>query len=294
MARNNDWPERIAVLGVGLIGGSVALAWREAGFAGQLVGFDTCPITLEQALTDGPFDSVHTELAPAVGSAELVVVATPIRAALGLIRRCAPHLSPGTVVTDVCSTKVAVVAAMDRHLPPEIGYVGGHPLAGSEKRGFYAARAELFEGAIWVLTPGSHSPPEAQELVSRMVRRTGASVREMAAAEHDRFVAVVSHLPQLAATSLMLAVVEHEEQLPGLLDLAAGGLADTTRIAASDAAMWADICMTNRDNIIGAVEAYRYQLKQLVTLVEAGDPAGLAACFAEGAEARRRLDSNES
>jgi prephenate dehydrogenase len=265
---------RAAVVGTGLIGGSLALALAEQGW--HVTGSDHDPARLARAQERG---IVHaTGIDP---EAELTFVAVPV----GSVPAAAHEaLARGGVVTDVGSVKAPVVAAVDH-----ARFVGGHPMAGSEAIGLDGARADLFDGATWVLTPTAATDPTAQALVHSVVRSFGADVLTLAPADHDELVAMVSHVPHLTAASLMDLAAGRAEEHSALLRLAAGGFRDMTRIAAGDPAMWLDICTDNRAAILGVLDELVASLGDMRDIVDRGDTEELLARLRTAQHARRAL-----
>lgn len=265
---------RAAVVGTGLIGGSVGLALRRAGWF--VTGTDRDPARASRALELGAIDAVGTD-----PTAELTFVAVPVSA---VPEAADAALSAGGVVTDVGSVKAPVVAAVDH-----VRFVGGHPMAGSEALGVDGARADMFDGAAWVLTPTETTDAQAHALVHSVISSFGADVLTLAPAQHDRLVATVSHVPHLTAAALMQLAIGRERQDPALLRLAAGGFRDMTRIAAGDPGMWLDVCAENRDAIVEVLDELALALGELRSVVAAGDPAGLEQQLRSAQAARRSL-----
>ncbi len=255
--------DRVAIVGLGLIGASVALAARRADASVFIVGVDSGEV-VRQALERGVVDA-GSESLDVVSDSDLLVLAAPVLQNIALIPRVACHISARTVVTDVGSTKVAMMEAA-RSFAGAITFVGGHPIAGAATRGIEHARANLFVGRRWVITPGDESSGEVIDRLSGFVRSLGATPHLMGAAEHDRVMAFVSHLPQLAASALMVAAADGAGEAG--LALAGPGLRDTTRLAESPFGIWADICASNAENIRTALD------RLIVELV--GVRAGLA------------------
>ncbi len=265
---------RAAVIGTGLIGGSVAAALRAAGWF--VTGSDRDPETAEQARELGLVDAVGED-----PHAELTVVAVPAGAIAEVAERA---LAGGGVVTDVGSVKAPVVAAVDH---PR--FVGGHPMAGSEALGVEGSRADLFEGATWVLTPNASTDPSALTLVNQVVRSLGAEVLTLSPEDHDRLVATVSHVPHLTAATLMGVAATRAEEHAALLRLAAGGFRDMTRIAAGDPGIWIDICRDNREAILDVFDGLLVSLSAMREMVAQGDGDALRHRLAEAQQARRNL-----
>lgn len=281
--------EKIAIVGVGLIGGSLGLAWRRQGAARVVAGIDLSPDILRRAAEIGAIDEGTTDLAEGVRGADLVVLATPIGAVLEMAPALAGLLAPGTVVMDVGSTKGAVCRRMREVLPPGVVFVGGHPMAGSEGQGIEAADPYLFQNAVFVLTPGEGVPAAVLEDLRALVSLTGAEVALMDPDLHDRAVAAVSHLPQLVAVALVDAAAAAEAESPGVLALAAGGFRDTTRITASPAGIWLDILDSNREAVLEMLGRFRAALDGLEAAVRAADRRRIEAAFTRAREVRGRL-----
>lgn len=240
---------RIAIVGVGLIGGSIAFAARRMFPDATIVGVDRDDVVVA-ARQLGAVTQASTSL-DGVRGADLVVLAAPVQANLTILSSLPDLVSPATLVTDTGSTKRAIVAAAAT-LGKAITFVGGHPLAGAARGGIEASRVDLFERRPWVLTPTSTTVRSHVDRLNAFVRALGAQPLELDAAEHDRLLAVTSHLPQLAASALMHVVGEAVGSAG--LALSGGGLADTTRVAASPARIWTDICATNTDELLPALD----------------------------------------
>ncbi len=282
---------RIAIVGVGLIGGSLGLAWRHRGLDAELVGIDLSEENLHLALERGAIDRGVTDFREGVAGADLVVLCTPIRAMLEIASELSSLLAPGTVVTDVGSTKRVITEHMEKVLPDGVYFVGGHPMAGSEQAGIRAADPFLFENAVYILTPGTKTMPAVTRSVAELLSLTGCEVIYMSAAEHDLCVAAVSHLPQIVAVSLARTVGDMDGEVGGILRLAAGGFRDTTRVAASPPMMWQDICVTNRDMILQVLGKYREALGRLERFVAEGDTTFLAEEFRCARRVREAIPS---
>lgn len=255
---------RIAVLGVGLMGGSFALALRQRRFRGEIVGWDR-PEVLTQAEKRGAIGRGTTELAEAVRSAELVYVATPVVLTLELLPQVLRGVAPGTLVTDTGSSKAAICRVAWEACPAEVSFLGGHPMTGKETRGIENAEADLFVDATYVLTPEEPEAlktPPARALLE-WIREIGARSATLDAETHDWAVALVSHLPQLVATALASAVWDEtdEDGLP--IRFAGPGFRDMTRLAASPYEIWRDIGLTNSENIARALERLEQKLERL-------------------------------
>lgn len=279
---------RLAVVGVGLIGGSVAAALRRAGACREFVGAGRNPANLERALELGIVERTFTEPAEAVRGADLVLVAAPVAQFPRIFAAIAPALEPDALVVDGGSTKQDVAAAARAHLGAALArFVPSHPIAGAEKSGAAAAKAELLDGRRVVITPLAETTPEAVARAEAMWRACGARVSRMTPEAHDAVLAAVSHLPHV----LSYALVHEFAGRPNsgeLFGLAAGGFRDFTRIASSHPEMWRDICVANRAALLVEIERYASKLGELRALVERGDGAALEQVFAEARAARER------
>jgi prephenate dehydrogenase len=281
-----DPVQRVAVLGTGLVGGSVGLAARRRGLT--VCGYDPDLGRARRAQAVGAIDVVAPDVPTAVARADLVVVAVPVGHTATVV--CEALAAGARVVTDVGSVKAAVVEAVESARPDGAArFVGGHPMAGSEQDGLDGADAEMFVGATWVLTPTPVTDPGAFELVRDFAVSLGAEVIAVSPRHHDALVAVVSHVPQLAATTLMDVAARRGEEHATLLRLAAGGFRDMTRIAASHPAIWPDICVANRDAIVESLDAYLVGLRSVRELVAAADRDGLLDLLERARAARRNL-----
>jgi prephenate dehydrogenase len=277
---------KVVVCGVGLIGGSFALALRAAGQAGEIVGLGRSPAPLDEAQALGVIDRVATDWADALAGADLVLLGMPVGQMAPVMAALVPHLRPGTLVTDGGSTKADVVLAARAAFGAKIGqFVPGHPIAGAEKSGVAAARADLYRERRVVLTPLPENAPADVARVRAAWAACGAQVSELSADLHDRVFAAVSHLPHLLAFTLVhdLAGRDNADQLFGF---AAGGFRDFTRIASSHPEMWRDICLANREALLEELDIYAAELMRARVLLAAGDGEGLERLFAT-ARARR-------
>jgi prephenate dehydrogenase len=271
----------LAVVGVGLLGGSVALAARRRGL-GRVVGIDRDAETLEHARRRGLVDDVSTELR-AAADAELVVFCTPVDRIPEQALELAPLCRTGTVLTDVGSTKADIVRRLEGRLPADVAFVGGHPLAGSEKQGHGHANADLFLGRCVLLTPTSSAPEWATQRVEAFWHTLGATVRRMTPEEHDRAMALTSHLPHLVASALAGTLP------PELADLTATGFRDTTRLAAGGPELWSAIFASNRDALLEALGRFTEHVERFRTALEANDFTALAELLRQGKRLREGL-----
>jgi prephenate dehydrogenase len=281
--------ERVAVVGVGLIGGSFALALKAAKLCGRVTGIGRGAANLQLALERGIVDAIAQDVA----DADLVLIATQVAQFPAVLDAIAPRLKPAAIVTDAGSTKRDVVAAARAALGAKIAqFVPAHPIAGAEKSGAAAASAELFRGRRVVLTPLPENPASNVQAVEEAWRACGARVSRMSAEEHDAVFAAVSHLPHLLAYALVHEFAGRADSAR-LFSFAAGGFRDFTRIASSHPEMWRDICVANRGPLLAELDRYADKLRTLRPLLERGDGEALERLFAEARAARERWLSGE-
>ena len=279
---------QVTVVGLGLMGGSLAAALRAGGACREVRGVARRPETIAEALARGFVDRGTLDLAEGVRGSDVVVLATPVRTIVELIPHLGPLLSPGCLLMDVGSTKAAIAKAMER-LPAHVQPLGGHPMCGKEVSGIGAAEAGLYQGATFVLTPLPRTSPEALALAWELVEAVGARPLVMDAHRHDRLVAAVSHLPYLLSLALVAAAEDVAEEDGMVWDLAASGFRDTSRLAASDVTMMLDILLTNREEVAGMLGRLRRELDELARLLEAKDERGLRRVMEAARERRRGL-----
>ena len=277
---------RLALIGVGLIGGSFARAARAAGKVAYVVGFDTDLDAVRRGVKLGVIDEAASMASQAVAGANLVMIATPVGAIRQVLREIAPHLHGAAIVTDVGSTKVRVVEAAREELATAFPrFVPGHPIAGREQSGVDHADVALFRDKVFISTPVAQTNLNAVEWVGALWREVGCRTERMTPEEHDSVFAAVSHLPHLLAFALV-AYIATQPDSERRFALAGAGFRDFTRIAASDAEMWSDICVSNPSAIGNELRAYREQLEQLQRALDASDRAALRRVFLQAATTR--------
>jgi prephenate dehydrogenase len=277
---------RVALVGTGLIGGSIGLALTRAGV--EVHAFDADPDQAARAVAMGAVADLADSVEAAVHDADVVIVATPVGRVAELVVRALDAGAP--VVTDVGSVKAPILREVEEARPDlAMRFVGGHPMAGSEQDGLAGAEVDLFAGATWVLTPTGSTDPGAHTVVRSLVAELGAEIVEVTPQHHDALVAVVSHVPQLAATTLMDVAATTGEEHAILLRLAAGGFRDMTRIAAGHPGIWPDICIANRDAIVAGLDDYVRALAVVRGFVAAGDADALLRVLERARSARRNL-----
>ncbi len=281
-------PGRLCIIGVGLIGGSLARAARSAELYDDIVGSGRNVANLQRAVELGVIDRYYSDPAEAVQGADVIVVAVPLGAMEAVFERIAPALSPAAVLTDVGSAKAGVIAAAERAfggLPTR--FVPGHPIAGTERSGVDASFAELFHGRRVILTPTSETDPGATMVVHALWQAVGARVMEMDVAHHDEVLAATSHLPHILAFTLVDTLAGMSER-DEIFQYAAGGFRDFTRIASSDPVMWRDICLANDKAVLAMVERFQRDLSKFTELLRAADGERLKEIFERAKQARDR------
>jgi prephenate dehydrogenase len=270
---------KVVVFGVGLIGGSFALALRKSHAAESVVGFGRSEQTLVHAKQLGIIDRIGKDIATEVADADLVMLAPPVGKMTELMAAIAPHLGPQTIITDAGSTKVEVVREAYAQLGSKVAqFVPAHPIAGAEQSGAMAARSDLFQWKKVVLTPLPENSAVAVDRVRRAWEQCGAMVSTMTPEQHDEVFAVVSHLPHLLSFALVHDIAQRDNR-DLLLSFAASGFRDFTRIAASSPEMWRDICMGNRDALLAELQTYIAELNRMSAALAAGDAEKLEQTF---------------
>ena len=277
---------KLALLGCGLLGGSAAAAWRRAGAATAVTGFDRDADAVRRGIALGMIDTAAGSLAEAVAGADCVLLATPVGAMPALLGALAPHLRDGAIVTDVGSTKEGIVDAARAALGAKFArFVPAHPIAGAESHGIDNAAAELFDGRWVIVTPAAETAIDALRRIESAWTDCGAIVERMEAREHDRIFAAVSHLPHLAAFALVDELAQRADS-DTYFRFAASGFRDFTRIAGSSPEMWRDIALANREAVLAELDAYLAALQALRSAVSADDAEALLAIFSRAREAR--------
>ena len=306
--------DTIAIVGVGLIGGSIGMAARRRGIARRVIGIGRSEQKLMRAKILGAIDEYCLDMAQGAADADLIVLCTPVQLVVPTLEAMVASLKPGAIVTDAGSTKRQIVEQADsvlarhaehtRHaeldsasIPPRHAeldsaptpptFIGGHPMAGSEQTGVDAGRADLFMGATYVLTPGKDTDFGALAKMSEFAGALGARVEVLSPAEHDQAVAVISHLPHAIASALMQLAEESQRHTGKTFQLAAGSFKDLTRIADSSPELWRDICITNADSLSAAITVFQDMLQNLKAALQAGDTAEIERFFEQAQQIRQ-------
>lgn len=281
--------QRLAIIGVGLIGGSLARALKRVKAVGEVIGCGRNINNLQQAVELGVIDRYETNPAQAVTEADMIVVAVPLGTIASMFAAIRDNLSAQAIITDVGSAKATVVADARQHLGDYLPrFVPGHPIAGTEKSGVAASFAELFEQHRVILTPLLETDPQAVATVSNMWTQTGAEVIAMSVTHHDEVLAATSHLPHILAYSLVDTLAKMAERTE-IFRFAAGGFRDFTRIASSDPQMWHDICLANQQAILQILDSFQTDLAQLVAAIQQQDSQYIATVFSRAKAARDKF-----
>ena len=277
---------RVAIVGLGLMGGSLASALH--GKCARLIGVARREVTIAQALARGMIDEGTTDLSSGVQGADIVVLATPVRTIIAQLEQIGPLLSPGCLLLDAGSTKAQVVAQMER-LPAGVQPVGGHPMCGREVAGIEVAEQALYQGCTFILTPLARTSATALALARSLVTAIGAHPLVLKPGQQDRLAATISHLPYLLACALVSTADALTSSDPAAWEIVAGGFRDTTRIAGSDVTMMLDILLTNRGEILEALNTYRANVRRLAQLVASGEEQDLRQALTTIRTLRREM-----
>ncbi len=283
--------KRTVIAGVGLIGGSLALAGKKSGALGHVTGLGRNKENLDTALRLGMVDNVTDDLELAAKDADFFFAATPVESIVTLCQKASSHVAPGCIITDGGSVKADIVGKLDSSLPETVRFVGGHPVAGTEKSGAGSAFAELFNNRYVILTPSDKTDSDAIDLVERLWRSVGADTVRMSAEEHDRALAFISHLPHLAAYALVDSVAEADDD-NSIKRFVAGGFKDTTRIAASNPEMWRDIFDMNKGPLLESLNLFRKKLEQYETMITNGEQDKLRQVLDDIKNIRQKMDDH--
>jgi prephenate dehydrogenase len=283
--------KQLTIIGVGLIGGSLARALKERDMVGEVVGVNRTRRSLDTALELGVIDRATNDVVEGVKGATMVLVATPVRSIPKVIEDSIPGLSPGAVITDAGSVKGALVERCEAILKPhDVHFVGSHPVAGTEHSGVASSFSTLFEGSRTVITPTKNTPSDALEQVRLVWEAAGSKVEIMDPHHHDRVLAATSHLPHLMAYNIVNTLSDLEDDIRAeVFRYASGGFRDFTRIASSDPTMWRDICLENRGAILDMLNRFRKDLDKLSVQIETGNEDALYGIFARSKHTRERV-----
>ncbi len=277
----------IAILGLGLMGGSLGLALVRAGY--RVSGWDQNPEIIDEAYQTGAINQASKDLKDVVCQASVVFIATPVDSIVATIQKCLPYVRPGTIFSDLGSIKKNILEAVFQFLPSFQHFVAGHPMTGSEQHGLSAADPFLFQNAAYLIIEDPRTSSKAADLIVELVESVGAQIIKLTADEHDRIVATVSHLPHLIAATLAKTAGDAEKVFPGTLGLAAGGFRDTTRIALGSPEVWRGIIHGNLEQVLKAIEAFQEELILLKEVLTTGEPSQLEHFLIQARETRMQI-----
>ena len=280
---------KVAILGVGLIGASFALAMKKNNLCTSITGFGRQRENLQRALEMGIIDSFEQDASDACREADLIVYATPVGSFLDIARQTVSSYKKGVLVTDVGSVKGTLVREMENLMPEGISFVGGHPIAGSDRSGIDSASADLFSSAKCILTPTAKTDKESLSAVTNIWETFGSVVKLIGAEEHDRMYAAVSHLPHFIAYEIVNTVADIDSSY---LNFSGKGFLDTTRIASSHPELWRDICILNRENLLEVIEVFQQNLKRVSQYLSAHDSEALEEDFKRARKLREGIGKN--
>lgn len=285
--------QSMTIVGVGLLGGSLAKACRKLGIVETIAGCGRNRDNLENAKTRGVIDSWDTDIKKAVTGSDLIVLCCPVGAIATRVREMLPALKPGAIITDVGSVKGPLVRDIESLIPDSISFIGSHPIAGGDQAGLAAARANLFEGAQCIVTPTAQSDPQAYESVINFWERLDMKVLAMDAQEHDFILSAVSHLPHVVSFALMNTLGKMKTKDDRIITNFSGeGLKDSTRIASGDPVMWRDICLSNQDSLLKMIDRFQATLQDLRASIENGQGECLEKKFSDANGYRKHMLNN--
>jgi len=281
---------RLAIIGVGLIGGSLGLCLKQAlGNGIYITGHCRTQASMDKAVELGAVDLASADLQTVVGDADIVFLSPPVLQIVPMVKKILPFLKQGTVITDAGSTKCYLWERLSAILPPDIYYIAGHPMAGRERSGVTAARPDLFRGKAYVIVEDTGAPPEVHERLMSVLKHTGANFTTLDIARHDRCASVISHVPHITAAALVTLLNRSGDDMESCIKLIGGGFKDTTRIASSNADMWADICMTNGPAITRNLRELQDIIGEVIVAIEREDRQAMHDYFLASKQRRDGL-----
>ncbi|MDN4608731.1 prephenate dehydrogenase [Sporosarcina highlanderae] len=284
--------KNVAIIGLGLIGGSLSLALKRSIQELHIIGFDRSYATADEAYRRGIIDSIAPSAKSACEKADIIIFATPVNTTVVLLEEASTwKLKDGVILTDTGSTKKPIMEAAKVLTDKGLTFIGGHPMAGSHKSGISAAKEHLFENAYYILTPTIDATSEQIDELSNLLKSTKGKIVVLNADEHDHMTAIVSHFPHLIASSLVGRLADQEKQQPFIKNLAAGGFRDLTRIASADPTMWRDITMQNRDELLMQLDGWLQEMESIRNLISENDPDLIFRFFEDAKTFRDRLPS---
>ncbi len=290
---NEPIVDTVAIIGVGLIGGSIGMAAKARGLARRVVGVGRDGKKLVRAQQLAAVDEVTTNLFAGIGEADIVFVCPPVLAALPMIEAISGFLKPGAIVTDVGSTKTMITRGAEALIPDERYFVGGHPMAGSEESGVEAAVPYLFLDATYVITPTEYTDVNALSTIVNFAEGLGSQTVMMSPEQHDASAAIISHVPHVLAAAILKLAAEEQGRSGKVFELAAGSFRDLTRIALSPPEIWRDVCLSSKDAITSELKRFEEILSEVRSQIESGDDQALLQLFSDGKQIRETWVRNE-
>lgn len=286
---------KVAIIGVGLIGGSLGLALKDRLQDGVYIkGLSRTEASMKRAVSLGAVDAASANIKDVVEDADIVFLSTPVLQIVPMVEKMLPFLKKGAILTDAGSTKQHIWEHLKNLLPKDIYYVAGHPMTGKERSGVEAADKDLFVNKCYVIVEDTGAPREIVEKVLAVLRLTGANLTTLDIAAHDRCASIISHVPHVAAAALVTLLNRSQGDLESSIKLAGGGFKDTTRIASSNSDMWADICMSNKTPIINNLRELQGILEEVIKAIDAGDRDAVYGYFSQAKDRRDKiLDQTE-
>lgn len=290
MSQKISLPKSLAIIGVGLIGGSLGLCLKnKLGKKIFISGLCRTEKSMKNALELGAVDFASSDIEKVVSNAEIIFLSPPVLQIIPMVKKILPHLKPGTILTDAGSTKKFIYEELKKILPPNIYYIGGHPMTGREKSGVTAASQDLFKEKVYVIIEDPDTPAEIYDKLMNLLRLTEATFTPMDIERHDRCASIISHVPHIAAAALVTLLNRAGGDLYFCLKLIGGGFKDTTRIASSNADMWADICMTNSESISKNLRDLQNILGEVIQAIDSHDRQKIHDYFAKSKERRDEI-----
>jgi len=286
--------KKITIAGLGLIGGSLAKAFRRTNHDFTIIGVDTDRENLQYAMKDGTIDFFSDQLEQAASDSHFIFLCTPVNHIPEMLRSLKSIVQPGTIITDVGSIKSRIMREAEQILPEDIYFIGGHPMAGGERSGYSAGVAHLFENAYYILTPREHTPEPILEEMKHLISSTGAIPLILDPLTHDKMVGAVSHLPHIIAAALVNTVQQAENPEGFVQRLAAGGFKDITRIASSNPGMWRDICLSNKEQLLPLISETIHCLNNFRQKLEENNDLAIESFYRSARDFRKKIPSSES
>ena len=280
---------KVGIYGVGILGASIGYILRNKKWAKQVIGIGRNEEKLKQAKNLKAIDEYVMEIDERISNLDILILGVPVQIIPKLAKKCAPYLKEGCIITDIGSTKEYITAEIEKFLTDDLVFIGGHPMAGSEKVGATNLDPYIFENAMYVITRSKFCDEKSIDIIKDMIMALDANPLEMDPKQHDLAVATISHLPHIVASSLVNSAAEIDNNSNYILPLAAGGFRDTTRVASGSPEMWRDICLTNRDRILEVIDIFKGEIEKFRELIQVSNEENLESLFSKGRDVRNTL-----